>query len=54
MLLLREPPANGQFMVAAYVVALVILLGYSVLLLRRAGKALKSSSLHALTSVMPP
>ena len=30
MLLLREPPANGNFMLAAYVIVAVVLLGYSV------------------------
>lgn len=35
------PPDNGGYAVAAYVVAAVILLGYSVTLLRRARKALR-------------
>ena len=33
-----EPPVNGAYMIAAYVVAAVILLGYFGSLLRRAGK----------------
>ena len=36
MLLLREPPANGGFMIAAYTVAAVILLGYTLTLMARA------------------
>jgi hypothetical protein len=35
MLLLREPPANGNFMLAAYVIVAVVLLGYSVMLMLR-------------------
>jgi len=30
-----EPPANGGYMVAAYIVAAVILVGYFVTLVRR-------------------
>jgi hypothetical protein len=37
-----EPPANGGYMIAAYVVAAVILVGYFVSLWRRAGKSVKS------------
>ena len=33
-----EPPANGQYMVAAYTIAAVILVGYFVRLLRMARK----------------
>ncbi len=40
MLLLREPPDNGAFMVAAYVVVAVIVLAYSGTMLRRAARAL--------------
>ena len=36
MFLLREPPDNGSFMLAAYVIVAVVLLGYSVTLMRRA------------------
>jgi CcmD family protein len=36
MLLLAEPPANGNFMVAAYAIVAVVLCGYSLRLLRRA------------------
>ena len=35
------PPENGGYMVAAYVVTAVILVGYSVSLWRRARKAIK-------------
>jgi hypothetical protein len=33
------PPENGGYMVAAYVVTAVILVGYAVMLVRRARKA---------------
>jgi hypothetical protein len=33
------PPENGGYMVAAYVVTAVILVGYAVILVRRARKA---------------
>jgi hypothetical protein len=36
MLLQTEPPQNGQFMVAAYVLVAVVLLVYSVTLVLRA------------------
>jgi hypothetical protein len=36
-----EPPANGGYMVAAYVVAGAILLGYFLSLVRRARAILK-------------
>ena len=36
MLLQAEPPANGQYMVAAYVLVAVVLLTYAVTLLVRA------------------
>jgi hypothetical protein len=32
-----EPPANGGYMIAAYIVAAVILVGYFVTLVRRGG-----------------
>ena len=35
MLLLREPPDNGNFMLAAYVIVAVVLVGYSVMLMLR-------------------
>ena len=41
MLLLAEPPANQGFMTAAYVIVAVVLVGYSVGLVRRVGRAVK-------------
>ena len=38
-----ETPQNGEYLVAAYVIAAVILLGYLVALWRRARQALKSN-----------
>jgi hypothetical protein len=38
-----EPPANGQYLVAAYIVTAVIVLGYAAALWRRARKALSDS-----------
>jgi hypothetical protein len=35
------PPENGGYMVAAYVVTAVILVGYAVLLVRRARRAVE-------------
>jgi CcmD family protein len=35
------PPENGSYMVAAYLVTAVVLVGYAVLLVRRASRALK-------------
>ena len=35
MLLLREPPDNSGFMVAAYLIVAVVLVGYSVMLMLR-------------------
>jgi CcmD family protein len=35
------PPDNGGYMVAAYVITAVVLVGYAVLLVRRAKRALK-------------
>jgi CcmD family protein len=34
------PPDNGGYMVAAYVITAVVLVGYAVLLVRRAKRAL--------------
>jgi uncharacterized membrane protein len=36
MLLLREPPDNSGFMIAAYAIVAVVLLSYSVMLMVRA------------------
>ena len=36
-----EPPTNGGYMIAAYVVAAVIYLGYAVRLMLRAARALR-------------
>ncbi len=36
MFLLREPPDNGSYMLAAYTIVAVVLVGYSVMLLIRA------------------
>ena len=38
-----ETPQNGAFMVAAYVVAAVIYLAYSISLWRRASRALREA-----------
>jgi hypothetical protein len=35
------PPENGGYMVAAYVVTAVVLVGYAVLLVRRARRAIE-------------
>jgi Flp pilus assembly protein TadB len=35
------PPENGGYMVAAYVVTAVILVGYAVMLVRRAQRAIE-------------
>ena len=35
MLLLREPPDNSAFMIAAYTIVAVVLVGYSVMLMLR-------------------
>ncbi len=35
-MMLVEPPQNGEFLVAAYVITAVILLGYWAMLLRKA------------------
>ena len=40
--MLAEPPQNGEYLVAAYVVATVILLGYWGILWRKARTVLKS------------
>ena len=36
MFLLREPPANGGYMLAAYLIVGLVLLGYSVMLMAQA------------------
>ncbi len=38
------PPENGGYMVVAYVVTAVILVGYAVMLVRRARKAVEKVS----------
>jgi hypothetical protein len=38
------PPENGDYMVAAYVVTAVILVGYAVMLVRRARKAVERAA----------
>jgi uncharacterized membrane protein len=38
MLLLREPPDNSGFMIAAYAIVAVVLLAYSISLMIRARK----------------
>jgi hypothetical protein len=35
------PPENGGYMVAAYVITAVVLVGYAVLLVRRARRAIE-------------
>ncbi len=35
MLLLREPPDNSAFMIAAYTIVAVVLVGYSMMLMLR-------------------
>ncbi|HEY7504323.1 MAG TPA: hypothetical protein VH700_09510 [Gemmatimonadales bacterium] len=40
------PPENGGYMVAAYVVTAVILVGYAVMLVRRARKAVERAARH--------
>jgi hypothetical protein len=37
-----EPPSNAPYLIAAYLVATIILLGYAVSLWRRAQKAVNS------------
>jgi hypothetical protein len=39
-----EPPQNGEYLVAAYVVTTLILVGYFGSLWRRASKGLRGSS----------
>ena len=38
------PPENGGYMVAAYIVTAVILVGYAVMLVRRARRAIERAS----------
>lgn len=35
MLLLREPPDNANFMLAAYTIVAVVLVGYAIMLMLR-------------------
>jgi hypothetical protein len=42
--MLAETPKNGEYLVAAYVIATVILLGYWVALWRKAKRAMNSVS----------
>ena len=42
--MLPEPPQNGEYLVAAYVMATVILAGYWVVLWRRARKLLREKA----------
>lgn len=35
MFLLREPPDNGAFLMAAYAIVAVVLVGYAVMLMQR-------------------
>lgn len=39
--MLPEPPQNGEYLVAAYVIAAIILIGYWGALWRRAGRGKK-------------
>ena len=41
MLLLRETPQNGGFMVAAYALVAVVLVGYAVVLFARARRVMR-------------
>ena len=42
--MLAETPKNGEYLVAAYVIATVILIGYWVALWRRARRVVRSVS----------
>ena len=42
------PPENSGYMVAAYIVTAVVLVGYAVLLMRRARRALGKVGTEAL------
>ena len=42
--MLAEPPQNGEYLVAAYVIAAIILIGYWGALWRRASQGKKSVS----------
>ena len=52
MLLLREPPDNSGFMIAAYTIVAVVLVTYALNLMVRAGREEKRAS--ALPPVVPP
>jgi hypothetical protein len=41
--MLAEPPQNGEYLVAAYVITAVILVGYIVALWRKAKKSVSGS-----------
>jgi hypothetical protein len=41
--MLVEPPQNGEYLAAAYVITAVILVGYWVMLWRRARKLLRKA-----------
>ena len=43
------PPDNGGYMVAAYIVTAVVLVGYAVLLIRRARRAIFRSESRSLS-----
>ena len=49
--MLPEPPRNGAYMVAAYVVTSVILLGYVLLLWRHARRLLNDRSVRLSSTV---
>lgn len=42
--MLAEPPQNGEYLVAAYVITAVILLGYWAVLWRKASKSVSRDS----------
>jgi hypothetical protein len=42
--MLAEPPQNSEYLVAAYVITAVILLGYWVVLWRKASKSVRRDS----------
>jgi len=42
--MLPEPPQNGEYLIAAYVIAAVILVGYWVALWRRVRKLLRENA----------
>ena len=48
-----EPPANGGYMTAAYIVAAVIYLGYSFLLFHGENQVAQKRSVHARSYTFP-